>query len=223
MWSRVKLSVATMDSYMMAGMSQERRTKLVCMYKRMRRQPECHATSDKELELLCRCVVLRGVGFDACAGTGNISRYLQNHCAGVREVDGADVDKRRVGKVNCVQDSLRLDLNPDAYDFMIFSPPFLLSDLFLTWALKQPVKMWCIHLAGDYYTNAPDYRLQALKPLIDSGLVLFVSGLPIVENRPMRRCVWMILFRDKKIMRKSCVEEACANIRTSRLNEVDCM
>ncbi|KAK3245775.1 hypothetical protein CYMTET_44596 [Cymbomonas tetramitiformis] len=189
-----------MDSYMMAGMSQERRTKLVCMYKRMRRQPECHATSDKELELLCRCVVLRGVGFDACAGTGNISRWTAQTLTN-------DVS----------------DLNPDAYDFMIFSPPFLLSDLFLTWALKQPVKMWCIHLAGDYYTNAPDYRLQALKPLIDSGLVLFVSGLPIVENRPMRRCVWMILFRDKKIMRKSCVEEACANIRTSRLNEVDCM
>eukprot|EP00854_Cymbomonas_tetramitiformis_P000897 gene897-1406_t len=211
-----------LSTYAMQGMTQERKTKLASLHTNILKRPECHETVREEIELLCRCVRLRGVGFDPCAGTGSIGRFVNEICPKVREVDGADIDRRRAGKVDFLQDALRMRLRKDCYDFIIFSPPFLLSDIFLMWAFEQPVKIWCFHLAGDYFTNAPHYRLRALKNKMDDGLVLFVSGLPVVKGRPMRRCLWIVIFANRSEMKKSLVQKACSRVYMNSVMESEC-
>jgi len=203
--------------------------------------------------MLCKCVRLQGVGFDACAGTGNISRYVKALCPKVREVrissssssrcslslfslfsdtqtlvgmwnvlkiDGVDVDPMRAENVDFVMDALTVKLKPHCYQFVIFSPPFLLSDIFLTWALEQPVDLWCFHLAGDYWTNGPEYRVRALKTKMDTGLVLFISGLPVVPGRGLRRCMWIVIFANARVRTRTLVKSACCQVYMNSLENV---
>ncbi|KAK3246126.1 hypothetical protein CYMTET_44347 [Cymbomonas tetramitiformis] len=213
---------APVTNYAMQGMTQERKSKLAALHSNISKRPECHETVWEEVDLLCRCVRLSGVGFDPCAGTGSIGRFVSEICPKVREVDGADIDRRRKGNVDFLQDALRMRLKEGCYDFIIFSPPFLLSDVFLMWAFEQPVNIWCFHLAGDYFTNAPAYRLRALKNKMDEGLVLFVSGLPVVKGRPMRRCLWIVIFANASVMRKHLIQTACSRVYMNTVMDDEC-
>ncbi|KAK3255083.1 hypothetical protein CYMTET_35710 [Cymbomonas tetramitiformis] len=157
------------------AMPSQTRTKLAKRYLATREEPECHPTIEPEMRALLRCVNLWGVGFDVCAGTNSIAEIIGRLTR--LQMDSADVDVSREGAVDFVTDGLALKLRPNAYDFLVFSPPFDLTDVFIAWALQQPVKIRCFHVAGDYYTNAPDYRRRLLRPHLQEGTPPFFTSI----------------------------------------------
>jgi hypothetical protein len=140
---------------MMPGMDRARRTRLSNLRERVARQPECHPTDPAEVYILARFVHLSGLGYDACAGTCNLARTAELASTGTLVVHTADIDEESHEGLDSYGDSLNTSLPVNTYDFILFSPPFVLLDMFLVWALRQPVQAVIVQAAGDYWSNAP--------------------------------------------------------------------
>jgi hypothetical protein len=191
-----EITTATDDTALfMPQMSQQRRTRLSNLRKAHLQHPTCDPTCPKEVGLLLKAVKLSGLAFEPCAGTGSLSDTVKALSNGELQVHTQDADSRHAG-LRAYGDSLSLTLR-EVYNIIIFSPPFVLGDMFLAWALAQlSASIIVMHISGDYWTNAPAYRHAFLAPFEQDNRMLIVNALPLVQNRKMRRCMFLVLFRD---------------------------
>ena len=151
--------------------------------------------------MLYQAINLHGRGLDPCAGTGTLAREAVAFSDGKLVVHTRDISRSHRG-LDAYGDSLLLCIPPNMYDMLLFSPPFLLTDLFIVWAVAQPVEVIVLHVAGDYWTNAPPYRRAFLAPFEHDERLMFINGLPLVPGRKMRRCIFIVLFLNGGSKRK---------------------
>lgn len=97
---------------------------------------------------------LHGRALDPGAGTGTLAREAVAFSDGKLRVHTRDISPSHSG-LDEYGDSLLLYIPPSMYEMLLFSPPFLLTDLFVVWAVAQPVQVVIMHVASDYLTNAP--------------------------------------------------------------------
>ena len=179
----------------MEGMTPRRISRLRNLHLQNIINPVCERTRDSEVVVLKQCLQLYGNAIDACAGTGSLARsVVALYGDQLQEMWTQDIDVQHKG-LNSYVDSLACSIT--GFDIIIFSPPFPMADLFLVWAVNQDVPLVIMHVAGDFFTNAPEYRRTYLQPYEHNGRLLIVNGLPLVKGRNIRRCIFLVLFRDR--------------------------
>jgi len=146
---------------------------------------------------LHKAINLRGRALDPCAGTGTLAREAMSFSDGklqVRTNDICSAHSRKHGGLDGYVDAFTLNIPHGNIDMLLFSPPFLMTDTYCVWAVAQPVHLVIMLVAGDYFTNAPSYRSEFLRPFEQDERLMFINGLPLVPGRKMRRCIFMVLF-----------------------------
>ncbi|KAK3256197.1 hypothetical protein CYMTET_34645 [Cymbomonas tetramitiformis] len=188
----------------MEGMSPQRQNRLRNMHRRILKSPANHPTSLSEVAYLHSCLALSGTLFMPCAGTRGFVNAVQTlYAARINGIFCQDVD-RKYPALDAYGDCLaERGLHARGYSAIICSPPFLIADLLLAWAVEQAVGVIVLHVAGDYFSNAPEYRRRFLQAYEHNGLMLCISGLPLVPGRKMRRCMFLVLFKNIDVRRQT--------------------
>ena len=159
--------------------------------------PTWYPTALEELSLLFDSIVLYGVGYDPCAGSGTIGRVTMERNPNVSKVHTRDIDTTHL-HLDTYGDSLATAVPPNL-DFIIMSPPFVTMDLWLVWAESQKVDVVVVHAAGDLFSNSNEARKGFFAPYMNNDLLCMVEGLPLSKGRKKRRCAFIIWFRSKQV------------------------
>lgn len=190
------------DLCFMPNSSKSRQTYLLNKHVQECATPKCHPTDEKEVSILFESIELSGLGYDPCAGTGTLARKAFELNPMVLGIHTRDVDEQH--KVDSYGDSLTTEVPPctKSLDFIIMSPPFRTADLWHAWAKETNVDVIISHVSGDYFSNNYDARKAFYAPYLNNNLIHMVEGLPLVKGRPMRRCCFIVLFKNVCIRNK---------------------
>ena len=74
-------------------------------------------------------------------------------------------------------------------DIIACSPPFEILDITLPEFIQRARIVTILHVPGDYLSNGPSYRRKLWR-----HRTAIIEGLPRVAQRPMRRCIWLLVF-----------------------------
>ena len=88
---------------------------------------------------------------------------------------------------------------PDRWGVCVLSPPWEAADLFILKCLEHAVCV-CAHVSGDWYTNAPAWRLQWL-----AQYTVLSLPLPFLEpgqHTRRRRAQWLVLGPRRSSLRR---------------------
>ena len=206
------------DLTFMPNMTKGRKTYLFNRHVAECKKPACHPTSWEEISVLFESIKLYGVGYDPCAGTGTLARGTLALNPNVTKVHTRDVDKACIG-LDSYGDSLSVAVPPDV-DFLIMSPPFRTADLWLGWGVAQNLDVLVFHLAGDNFSNSYDSRKSLFAPYLNNNLMHVVEGLPLVKGRKMRRCSFIVLFKEGCIRNKCLKQGKYCRVYHNKYNQV---
>ena len=201
---RISADTPPVQLVFMPGMVPTRRNRLANMHRRALRKPTNHPTVHQEVEFLHQALRLKGNIFMPCAGTRGFVDAVESLYSGeISQVFCQDVDRGYTGLDSYGDVLAHTGLRARGFTAILTSPPFLIADLVLAWAVDQGVDVICLHVAGDYFSNAPLYRRNFLRQYEHNERMLCVYGLPIVRGRKMRRCMFLVLFRTKAVRQQS--------------------
>lgn len=142
---------------------------------------------------------------DPCAGTGAITSYLHDELSYQEIPIGYhrnDLSERHEAETH--YDAI-LPLTwrclPKA-DVIIASPPFEIADAIIAQAAQNATLFAAFHVFGDFITNGPTYRRRWWSSLEAEDRATQVHGLPLIAERPCRRCIWVVVFTNAMVKRK---------------------
>jgi hypothetical protein len=145
---------------------------------------------------------LQGSFEDPTCGVKTIEQVLKEHYPNLKKVVCLDID-------HVVQPTVVLDaLNPMELscvarpDFIVFSPPFEETDPYVFYMAKRCRRGMMALVAGDWLTNAPDYRRSAWNKYADTGRTHVIAGLDLVEGRKIRRTIWVVIGKTRNRLKE---------------------
>ena len=164
-----------------------------------------YPTDVKEIELLFTYLneSLQGTFEDPTCGIRTIEKVLQAHYPSVGHVECYDIDPSVLPTV--VLDALNpyeLNCLQGRPDYIIFSPPFEETDTYLFLMARRANKAVMALVSGDYLTNAPAFRASAWNEYAKTGRTHVIAGLPLVQGRPLRRAIWVIIAKTKTSLKE---------------------
>ncbi|KAK3268704.1 hypothetical protein CYMTET_22805 [Cymbomonas tetramitiformis] len=146
-------------------MTTSRQSRLANMHRRALRNPVNHPTVFSEVAMLHESLVLSGNVFMPCAGTRGFANAVHTlYRTEIESVYTQDCDTSFPGLDNYGDCLAEVGLRERGFTSLLCSPPFLIADLILAWAVGQDLDIVCLHVAGDYWSNASPYRRAFLAP-----------------------------------------------------------
>lgn len=187
-------------------------TRLFNFRKLWESQPR-YPTAYEEVVMLCNHLksVVPGTFEDPTCGTRAVERAVTEKLTNLTSFRSMDLDWR------CFPDIVVDSLNPYELktvprpDFIVFSPPWELTDAFLYLMAERANKAVMALVASDYLTNAPEFRMQAWNKYAKKKKTHVIAGLPLVTGRPTRRAIWVIIAKSPCKLKELLSEEVHVN------------
>lgn len=164
---------------------------------RLKNECACFETSSHEVQILIDNIDASHLGGsvvqDPTCGSRTIQEVFQENFRNIKSFESYDIN------MYCFPDVVVDALNPREQigiprpDYVVFSPPWEQSDAFVFYGAKRAKKAVMALVAGDFLTNAPNFRAKAWNKYAEEGKTHVIAGLPLVRGRPARRAIWVII------------------------------
>lgn len=195
-----------MDSLYPQTVPSSQLSRLYNKWKKLSQRPICFPTLPEEVYSLVDSIdwqrlVEYGYGrlFDPCCGTSSLLDTMAQelpHLPLSFTSNDINMDFSASYHMDATLNS-SWDRTP-TMDVVCSSPPFELLDIILPLCIQHATVATALHVPGDFISNGPQYRRQLWQELEEQGRTVTIEGLPRVNGRPMRRCIWIIIFTSKQ-------------------------